>query len=116
MMMRQVLRIIAHEMGLQVAAEAGSGDGVMAIINERLPDIMLLDINLPGEDGLHILQRVQEEHPDIKVVMISGDTAQDKVKEAIEHGAVDFIAKPFNPDAVMKKLKRLIPELQSNPA
>jgi two-component system chemotaxis response regulator CheY len=116
LMMRKVLRLIVHEMGFNVAAEASSGDAVMSVINEQPPDMVLLDINLPGTDGLDLLPRILAEHPYIKVVMISSETSQDKVKGAIENGAVDFIAKPFDPDAVMLKLKRFMPEEDSQPA
>jgi two-component system chemotaxis response regulator CheY len=108
-MMRQVLRVIVSELGFKVAGEASSGDAVMPIVNERNPDLVLLDINLPGADGLELLRRIRAEHPYVKVVMISGDTTQAKVKQAVEQGAVDFIAKPFNPDAVMQKLARFAP-------
>jgi len=108
LMMRKILRLIMHEMGFKVDAEASSGHAVMPIINKQQPDLVLLDINLPGTDGLDLLRRINAEHSYIKVVMISGEASQDKVKEAIDHGAVDFIAKPFHPDAVMNKLKRFM--------
>ena len=108
LMMRKILRLIMHEMGFNVDAEASSGHAVMPIINKQQPDLVLLDINLPGTDGLDLLRRINAEHSYIKVVMISGEASQDKVKEAIDHGAVDFIAKPFHPDAVMNKLKRFM--------
>jgi len=108
LMMRKILRLIMHEMGFSVDAEASSGHAVMPIINKQQPDLVLLDINLPGTDGLDLLRRITAEHSYIKVVMISSEASQDKVKEAIDHGAADFIAKPFHPDAVMNKLQRFI--------
>jgi len=108
LMMRKILRLIMHEMGFNVDAEASSGHEVMPMINKQQPDLVLLDINLPGTDGLDLLRRIHAEYSCVKVVMISSEASQEKVKEAIDSGAADFIAKPFHPDAVMNKLKRFI--------
>jgi DNA-binding NtrC family response regulator len=59
-------------------------------------DIILADVNLPGEDGLWLLGEVNESHPTIPVVMITGDTSIDNAVQAIKKGAYDYLSKPID--------------------
>ena len=84
-----------------------SGKELNAAIAEQLPDLILLDIMLPGEDGLEILSRLKasEVTKEIPVIMVTAKTSElDKVK-GLDLGADDYITKPFSPSELVARVK-----------
>ena len=75
---------------------AKSAEEGMALIESRDIDIVLADVNLPGEDGMWLLEEVNRSHPTIPVVMITGDTSIDNAVQAIKKGAYDYLSKPID--------------------
>ncbi len=69
-------------------------------------DVMLLDIRLPGMDGLTLARQVQQLHPDIALVMITGSTDVESVTTAMQAGAVDYVTKPFSAEALVRAFGR----------
>ena len=80
--------------GYEVIA-AESGERALEVVAASPPDVMLLDVRLPGIDGLTTLQRALALHPDVSVLMMSAHSTVDIAVEAMKHGAVDFLVKPF---------------------
>ncbi len=80
--------------GYEVIA-AESGEQALELVAANAPDVMLLDVRLPGIDGLATLQRALALHPDVSVLMMSAHSTVDIAVEAMKHGAVDFLVKPF---------------------
>ncbi len=74
---------------------AESGEQALELVAANAPDVMLLDVRLPGIDGLATLQRALALHPDVSVLMMSAHSTVDIAVEAMKHGAVDFLVKPF---------------------
>ena len=74
---------------------AESGEEALELVAANAPDLMLLDVRLPGIDGLATLQRALALHPDVSVLMMSAHSTVDIAVEAMKHGAVDFLVKPF---------------------
>jgi DNA-binding NtrC family response regulator len=74
---------------------AESGEEALQLVAANAPDLMLLDVRLPGIDGLATLQRALALHPDVSVLMMSAHSTVDIAVEAMKHGAVDFLVKPF---------------------
>jgi DNA-binding response OmpR family regulator len=111
---RSMLREYLEGHGYAVA-EAGSGPQMREQIERELPDAVLLDIRLPGEDGL-ALARYLREHYDIGIIMVtaSGDVVDRVV--GLEVGADDYIAKPFDPRELLARLKSLLRRMQAKPA
>jgi DNA-binding NtrC family response regulator len=71
-------------------------------------DVVLLDIMMPGMDGLEVLQRVKESHPDIEVVMVTGLSQIDTAVRSMKLGAFDYLPKPFDPDELAVVVDRAI--------
>ena len=80
--------------GYEVLA-AESGEQALDLVAANAPDLMLLDVRLPGIDGLTTLQRALSLHPDVTVLMMSAHSTVDIAVEAMKHGAIDFLVKPF---------------------
>jgi DNA-binding response OmpR family regulator len=95
-------------------SEAGSGAQMREQLETCLPDAVLLDIRLPGEDGL-VLARYLREHYDLGLIMVtaSGDVVDRVV--GLELGADDYIAKPFDLRELLARLKSVLRRLQAKP-
>ncbi len=74
---------------------AETGEQALELISASPPDLMLLDVRLPGIDGVQTLQRALSLHPDIAVLMMSAHSTVDVAVDAMKQGAVDFLVKPF---------------------
>ena len=74
---------------------AESGEQALEMVAASAPDVMLLDVRLPGMDGLTTLQRTLASNPDVTVLMMSAHSTVDIAVEAMKHGAIDFLVKPF---------------------
>lgn len=108
MMMRQILKAILKSGKFDVVGEAINGNEVLQKCLHHKPDIVCLDINMPGKNGIEALQDIREHLPDTHVIIISGDASSDTVNEVIAHGARGFILKPFNATQVLNRLSQLI--------
>jgi DNA-binding NtrC family response regulator len=74
---------------------AESGEQALEMVAATPPDVMLLDVRLPGIDGVQTLQRALSLHPEMAVLMMSAHSTVDVAVEAMKHGAMDFLVKPF---------------------
>ncbi len=110
---RDMLREYLEDHAFAVS-EAGSGAQMRERIEAELPDVVLLDIRLPGEDGLS-LARYLREHYDLGIIMVSasGDVIDRVV--GLELGADDYIAKPFDPRELLARVKSVLRRLQAKP-
>jgi DNA-binding response OmpR family regulator len=93
---------------------AGSGELMRAEIERDLPDLILLDVRLPGEDGL-TLARFLRERFDVGIIMVtaSGDVIDRVV--GLEVGADDYVAKPFDPRELLARVKSVLRRMQARP-
>ena len=93
--------------GFEVTS-AESGEQALDLIAASVPDLMLLDVRLPGLDGLATLQRALSIHPDLAVLMMSAHSTVDIAVEAMKHGAIDFLVKPFPFQALDAAVQRAL--------
>ena len=85
-------------------------DGRQALqkVEENPYDVMILDIMMPNVDGLEVLRRVKETHPNVDVIMVTGLAQIDTAVKAMKLGAFDYIAKPFEPDELKLVVQRAL--------
>lgn len=105
-LMRSVLKTLLQGAGYVVVGEASNGVTALELCVKQQPDVVLLDINMPGADGLRVLRAIRKEFPAIKVIMVSAHGSMDRVSSAISAGAVGFVVKPFNAASVLKQIER----------
>lgn len=101
---RAFLRLMLREDGYEVVGEASTGEKLAELCGTTRAEVLLLDINMPGVDGLQALASVREAHPDVRIIMISAEATLDRVKEATSKGASGFIVKPFNANKVLQDI------------
>jgi len=93
---RSCLRILAAG-DYQVDSSRDGLDGLRKV-SENDYDVLILDIKMPKMDGMELLQRVKEAHPDIDVIMITGLHEIETAVQAMKLGAIDYLPKPFDPE------------------
>jgi two-component system nitrate/nitrite response regulator NarL len=92
---------------IEIVGEARSGSEVLPRVAESRPDIVLLDIRMPGLDGLQVLDRLQKLYPETKVVMLSGVDEPGLAEEARRRGAKAFLGKGIDPAEVAPVLHQV---------
>ena len=90
-----------------IVAEASNGEEALQMYNEHAPDFLTLDITMPQMNGLEAMKSILSLHPDARIVIVSAVGQKQIVFEALEMGARDFIVKPFDPERVLKAIRRL---------
>ena len=78
-----------------------NGSLALRAMEERAFDVVMLDLRMPGMDGMTTLRAIKQRWPDCEVVIITGYPSVDTAKEALRLGAYDYLAKPVSPDDVM---------------
>ena len=87
-----------------------NGEQALSRIEEALPDVVLLDLKMPGMDGMEVLRRIKKTNPDIQVIMVTGHGSKKIEKEARTLGAFEFLHKPISIDTIMNKIKQAFKE------
>jgi len=87
---------------------AGNGEEALAKLKEKDFGLILLDIRMPGIDGMEVLRQVREIRPDIRIIMITAYGTIESAVEAIKLGAVDFLQKPFDPDEIRALVSKVM--------
>lgn len=105
---RDILRGIVQDLGWTVAGEATDGAQAIDQYRQLTPDLVLLDITMPGMDGNEALAAILARDPEARVVMITALGQKEQVLAAIKLGARDFIIKPFDAERVAATLTRLL--------
>lgn len=102
--MRSLLRGMLRGEDYDVVGEARNGDQGFELALRLQPDIICLDIEMPGKSGIEVLPALREKLPNTQVLMVTGHTAREMVQAAIEGGAAGYIVKPFNAAKVLDTL------------
>ncbi|WP_042163935.1 response regulator [Paenibacillus gorillae] len=97
--------IVGSDPSFEIAGEAASGEEAIARIDDVLPDLVLMDINMPGMGGLEATQRLKFLHPALKIVMVTVSDDITNLFEAIKRGAQGYLLKNLAPSAWLEYLR-----------
>lgn len=105
--LRRLLERYLSEQGFSVATAADTGQATQAA-EEKLPDIIVLDVMMPGETGLVFVQRLRTEGQNIPVLLLSALGETDHRIEGLESGADDYLSKPFEPRELLLRIETIL--------
>jgi two-component system phosphate regulon response regulator OmpR len=107
---RDLIRDYLSDHGYRVL-EADGAEAMRTLLGERVPDVVLLDVGLPGEDGLSIARYLRERF-DLGIIMVSGAGETVDRIVGLEVGADDYVSKPFDPRELRARLKSVLRRYQ----
>lgn len=107
---RSYVRIILSRIGVQEIHEAGDGEEAVRVFSEKRPEVVLLDINMPGTTGIQALPRIREIDPEAVVVMLTGHASRHLVEDSLKAGASHYIRKDTPQQEISRMLKELFEE------
>lgn len=99
------------EIGLELIGTAEDGEKGLLLIQEKLPDIILLDINMPRLNGLDLANIITKSYPQIKIILISGYDEFDYARQALRMGVEDYILKPVTKSEMVTLLNKIVGKL-----
>ncbi|MEK6201674.1 MAG: response regulator [Desulfobulbaceae bacterium] len=102
-------RLLLRDMGSAVAHD---GESALALIAEDEPDVLVLDLKMPGLDGIEVLRRVKKTRPDVEVIMLTGHGSETDRKTCLQLGAFAYMHKPVDIEVLTAKLNEANKKVQ----
>lgn len=96
-------RIQLRDIGSKVVLD---GEKAVESLEEEIPDVMVLDLKMPGMNGIEVLKKVKEAYPQVKVVMLTGHGSEKDEEEARKLGAFDYLQKPSGLERIIDSIKK----------
>src|ERR1022692_3636724 len=100
-------KILKEEHDIEVIAEASSHSEILSSLSTKLPDLVLLDISMPGRDGLETLKEIRSLYPKLKVLMLSMHPEDRYAVRAIKAGAAGYLSKESAADELVVAIRRV---------
>lgn len=105
---RILLNEVFHKEGYRTF-QAANGYQALEIVEQHSPDLVLLDMKIPGMDGIEILKRMKVKDADIRVIIMTAYGELDMIQEAKDLGALTHFAKPFDIDEIRAAVRKYLP-------
>jgi two-component system response regulator NreC len=106
---RQGLRaLLKAESGLVVAGEAANGVETLRLMDQLLPDVLVLDLMMPNLDGFQVIRQVTRKHPQTRIVVLSMHANEAYVQEAIQAGAYAYVLKESSADELVQAIRAVL--------
>ena len=104
--MRKIILRSLQAVGVTHIVKAADGAEAIAIFKPGDFDMVLTDWNMPGLNGLEVLQQIRAQDPKIPVIMVTTEAEKSRVLQAIQAGVTDYLVKPFTADTLREKLEK----------
>jgi len=98
-------KTVLEKRGYQTSV-APNGLDAMAILDEEHIDVVILDVKMPGLDGVEVLRRIKQKHSLIEVIMLTGHSTTESAVEGLKLGAFDYITKPCDVKILLEKVDK----------
>jgi DNA-binding NtrC family response regulator len=100
----EMLSLRLSDVGHRVRAAYDGAQG-LAALDEAECDVVILDIRMPGKDGISVLKEIQSSHPVVEVILLTGHGTIDTAVEGLKSGAFDYVQKPADFEELLHKLE-----------
>jgi len=87
-----------------IASSAGSGEEALSLLEKNPADVVVLDVKMPGMDGIEVLKEIKSRFPLIEVIMLTGHANMEVAIQGMELGAFDYLMKPMDIDELLYKI------------
>jgi two-component system chemotaxis response regulator CheY len=104
--MRKIIVRSLDKVGFSNADEAADGQEALEKFNQGQYDLVLTDWNMPVKDGLQLVKDIRATGSTVPIIMVTTESERERVVEALQAGANDYLAKPFEADTLREKLKK----------
>ncbi len=105
--MRSKIKLILEAEAFEVI-EAEDGYEAVKLYKKVSPDVVTMDINMPGKSGLETIKDLRLIDPKAQIVVVTSMGAERMIRDAIQYGAVNFIMKPFDDEQIVEVIKKLV--------
>lgn len=105
--MRANLKIMLERNKIEVCGEADNGIKAVKLYEDLKPDVVTMDITMPGMDGIEAVKQIRKTYPEAKIVMVTALGQEMFVREAVMAGAKNFIVKPFKEDKIVEIINKI---------
>src|SRR5579862_9836971 len=102
-----VRKLLSAVPDFNVVAEAGHGDEVLEMTARHQPDVVLLDLSMPGQDGLITLQRLRSAHPEVKVILLTSSEERDEMLQAVRFGTAGIVQRSTPRELLIKSIRKI---------
>ena len=92
---------------IDVIGESETGEGVFDVIRKDKPDVILMDLGLPGANGLEITMKIKEAYPDIKIIMLTSHEREEEVLASLGAGAIGYCLKDIDPKTLSEVIRNV---------
>ncbi|MGC9397649.1 MAG: response regulator [Anaerolineae bacterium] len=100
-----VRKVLNAEEDIEVIAETGTGDEALRLIPDAKPDVTLMDVNLPGMNGLQVTRALKDQYPELKFIILTAYDDEEQIYHAIRIGASAYFAKDVAPDQLLSTIR-----------
>ena len=108
LMLSTVRDLLEADGDFEIVGEALRGDHVLELVAQHNPDVVLLELRLPGLDGLVCLEQISERFPDVKVLVLSADDDAAMISNVLERGAAGYVVKSVNPHDLGAAIRQVV--------
>jgi pilus assembly protein CpaE len=100
-------KLLAYEQTVEVGGAAGSGEEAIQMAMDLRPDVVVMDINMPGMDGIAAAELISQRLPTVAIIMMSVHGEAEQMRRSLQAGAREFLVKPFSSDEFAETIKRV---------
>lgn len=101
---RNILKKTLQQLGYSDIVEAEDGVQGLAKFNEKVPDLVLIDWNMPNMNGITLVGKIRETNKTVPLIMCTTEAEKTRVIEAVKAGVNNYVVKPFTPDSLRDKI------------
>jgi DNA-binding NarL/FixJ family response regulator len=98
-------QLLATFADVELVGTAAGGEEAVAMCREELPDVLLLDLSMPGVDGIAVTKRLAEGAPDTRVIVFTSFSDRDRIVEALDAGAIGYLLKDAEPNEIESAIR-----------